>query len=294
MAQYKVLDPEQEIPCPYNRCEMIRAKRMPYHLIKCRRNHPCTEFASCPLNAIHVVPKPELRYHIENCPDKPRIEQDLSYEIQKEAGSTGTLFQGCVDLPEYHQITVNSEDDWEKEVPLLPRIGVDPNYFAKIEGIHIDGLTNAEKKYMKIQYALPPGERRYVKYPDKPSVTQQQEAKREEVEEELRIPNKISQTYISNPKPAKQQPSAVFAFSLSSVGVGRGQTASVGEQQNPQNIGRGRALVGRGIAGLRIGDGSEGLGSSISPAGRGQIGKECHAKGIAGKLFSSGIGRGSH
>lgn len=25
------------------------------------------------------------------------------------------------------------------EVPLLPRIGVDPNYFAKIEGIHIDG-----------------------------------------------------------------------------------------------------------------------------------------------------------
>lgn len=37
MAQYKVLDPEQEIPCPYNRCEMIRAKRMPYHLIKCRR-----------------------------------------------------------------------------------------------------------------------------------------------------------------------------------------------------------------------------------------------------------------
>lgn len=86
----------------------------------------------------------------------------------------------------------------------------------------------------------------------------------------------------------------MFAFSLSSVGVGRGQTASVGEQQNPQNVGRGRALVGRGIAGLRIGDGSEGLGSSISPAGRGQIGKECHAKGIAGKLFSSGIGRGSH
>uniref|UniRef100_K1S3X9 Gametocyte-specific factor 1 n=1 Tax=Magallana gigas TaxID=29159 RepID=K1S3X9_MAGGI len=269
MAQYKVLDPEQEIPCPYNRCEMIRAKRMPYHLIKCRR----AKFASCPLNAIHVVPKPELRYHIENCPDKPRIEQDLSYEIQKEKGSTGTLFQGCVDLPEYHQITVNSEDDWEKEVPILPRIGVDPNYFAKIEGIHIDG---------------------YVKYPDKPSVTQQQEAKKEDVEEELRIPNKISQTYISNPKPAKQQPSAVFAFSLSSVGVGRGQIASVGEQQNPQSVGRGRALVGRGIAGLRIEDGSEGLGSSISPAGRGQIGKECHAKGIAGKLFSSGIGRGSH
>lgn len=135
---------------------------------------------------------------------------------------------------------------------------------------------------------------RYVNYPDKPSVTQQQKAKKEEVEEELRIPNKISQTYISNPKPAKQQPSAVFAFSLSSVGVGRGQTASVAEQQNPQSIGRGRAGVGRGIAGLRIGDGSEGPGSSVCLAGRGQIGKEIHAKGIAGKLFSSGIGRGSH
>lgn len=43
-----------------------------------------------------------------------KYHKTLSFEpeIQKKAGSS--LFQGCVDLPEYHQITVNSEDDWEK------------------------------------------------------------------------------------------------------------------------------------------------------------------------------------
>ena len=30
-------DPEELIECPYNKSHMIRAKRMPYHLMKCRQ-----------------------------------------------------------------------------------------------------------------------------------------------------------------------------------------------------------------------------------------------------------------
>ncbi|XP_062578274.1 protein D7-like [Saccostrea cucullata] len=313
MAQYRVYDPEQEIPCPYNKCEMIRAKRMPYHLIRCRRNHPCSEYASCPLNATHVVPKPELRYHLENCPDKPRLEQDISFEAQKREG--GTLFTGCTKLPTYSQIDLKIEDDWDKEIPLLPRIGVDPNIFAKMEGIQLQGLTTAEKKHMKAQYALPQEERRYFKNPDKPEEKPVAGAPKqeEEEEEELRIPNKAPQTYVPKPQSTKQQPHTVFAFSLSSTGVGRGQTASTGEQPSMEGqgvgMGRGMAGVGRGITGVGRGRaesvwlGSEKVDNSLNLIGRGQSIRGGHVMrgsagggqvmtGSVGRLMMAGTGRG--
>lgn len=37
MAYYKIPDPEQLIPCPYDKVHMIAAKRMQYHLMKCRK-----------------------------------------------------------------------------------------------------------------------------------------------------------------------------------------------------------------------------------------------------------------
>lgn len=37
MAQYKIPDPEEMVPCPYDKVHMIRAKRMQYHLMKCRK-----------------------------------------------------------------------------------------------------------------------------------------------------------------------------------------------------------------------------------------------------------------
>jgi len=37
MAYYKIPDPEQLIQCPYDRTHMRAAKRMQYHLIKCRK-----------------------------------------------------------------------------------------------------------------------------------------------------------------------------------------------------------------------------------------------------------------
>ncbi|XP_055998476.1 uncharacterized protein LOC125683192 isoform X2 [Ostrea edulis] len=292
MAQYKVYDPEEKIPCPYNKCEMIRAKRMPYHLIKCRRNHPCTEYTSCPLNATHIVPNPELRYHIDNCPDKARVEQNLAYEEYKKDG--GTLFQGCTELPKYGKINLTSEEDWEKEIPLFPRIGVDPNLLAKMDGIQIHGLTASEKKHMKAQYDLPPEKRRYFENPDKPVEIVE---KTKETELELRIPYKASKTYVPKPKSTKRQPQTVFAYSLSSTGVGRGQAAALSkEQETPEeavgvarSVGRGTIRVGRGMADVDMG----GDYSSLSLVGRGRIGRENQPNmSLAGEIFGVGTGRG--
>lgn len=73
------LDPEQKVVCPYNKTHTMPAKRLQYHLMKCRRNFRGIEFATCPFNARHVMPKRDIRHPIANCPDKAMLEPILSY-----------------------------------------------------------------------------------------------------------------------------------------------------------------------------------------------------------------------
>nr|XP_032642574.1 gametocyte-specific factor 1-like isoform X3 [Chelonoidis abingdonii] len=91
------LDPEKLIQCPYDRYHQIRACRFPYHLIKCRKNHPdiAEQLATCPFNARHQVPRAEIRHHISSCDDKSCIEQDI--ELQEQSNSVfvwGTFNSG--------------------------------------------------------------------------------------------------------------------------------------------------------------------------------------------------------
>ncbi|OXB63087.1 UNVERIFIED_CONTAM: hypothetical protein H355_000044, partial [Colinus virginianus] len=74
-------DPDRLIQCPYDKHHQIRARRFPYHLVKCRMNHPEVEklLATCPFNARHIVPKADLGDHISKCKDKRLIEQDIAH-----------------------------------------------------------------------------------------------------------------------------------------------------------------------------------------------------------------------
>uniref|UniRef100_A0A452IBL7 CHHC U11-48K-type domain-containing protein n=1 Tax=Gopherus agassizii TaxID=38772 RepID=A0A452IBL7_9SAUR len=65
------MDPEQLIPCPYDKNHQIRASSFLYHLVKCRENNKkrAKELATCPYNARHRVPKRELQLHISACTD---------------------------------------------------------------------------------------------------------------------------------------------------------------------------------------------------------------------------------
>ncbi|XP_039400068.1 netrin receptor DCC isoform X2 [Mauremys reevesii] len=96
------LDPEKLIQCPYDRYHQIRACRFPYHLIKCRKNHPdiAQQLATCPFNARHQVPRAEIRRHISSCDDKSCIEQDI--ELQEQSDSVfvwGTFNSGINNSP---------------------------------------------------------------------------------------------------------------------------------------------------------------------------------------------------
>uniref|UniRef100_A0AAY5EKX7 CHHC U11-48K-type domain-containing protein n=1 Tax=Electrophorus electricus TaxID=8005 RepID=A0AAY5EKX7_ELEEL len=67
-------DPNKLLQCPYDKNHQIRACRFPFHLLKCRKNHPklASELKTCPFNAKHLMPRYELSHHIENCEDRQR------------------------------------------------------------------------------------------------------------------------------------------------------------------------------------------------------------------------------
>ncbi|XP_053147313.1 gametocyte-specific factor 1-like isoform X3 [Hemicordylus capensis] len=81
------LDPDKLMQCPYDKNHKIRACRFPYHLVKCRKNHPdiVQQLATCPFNARHQVPREEIRQHISSCDDKRCIEQDIELEEQSNS-----------------------------------------------------------------------------------------------------------------------------------------------------------------------------------------------------------------
>ncbi|NXF85270.1 GTSF1 factor, partial [Eubucco bourcierii] len=86
-------DPERLVQCPYDKHHQIRARRFPYHLVKCRKSHPkeAKQLATCPFNARHLVPHQHLGDHIVTCTDKGFVEQDImsqSCGSQREAVST--------------------------------------------------------------------------------------------------------------------------------------------------------------------------------------------------------------
>ncbi|NWY36379.1 GTSF1 factor, partial [Sylvia atricapilla] len=74
-----VLDPERLIQCPLVKHHQIRARRFPYHLVKCKESNPeiAKKLATCPFNARHLVPRADLSDHIVKCNDKAFMEQDV-------------------------------------------------------------------------------------------------------------------------------------------------------------------------------------------------------------------------
>jgi len=305
MAQYKIPDPEEMIPCPYDKVHMIRAKRMQYHLMKCRKNYIGSDFAVCPFNARHEMPKPELRFHLANCPDKAVIEPMLAYESSKRNGGKDSAFGGNTDLPVYvDDFVINSEENWDDEIPSVARIGVDPQFFARQDHMIIPGLSRSEKREFARQMHIPAEERKYVGYMKESAAD---EPLRDE-QPKLRLPKTAAQTYLPNQKKSVQHASTVFAYSLSMAGVGRGLAVSnqngsadaseVGLPGHGRGRGRGSSsAIGRGTTAAEM-NGYIPHGRATKPPGLNEVvpGPQSALKldnlPTNSPVFSVGIGRG--
>ncbi|XP_026222875.1 zf-U11-48K domain-containing protein [Anabas testudineus] len=100
-------DPDKLLQCPFDKNHQIRACRFPYHLIKCRKNHPklASELKTCPFNARHLVPKHELTRHTETCEDRISVDTD-----------SGTTNGHCKwQVPVSTWVNPNMTEDWDKE-----------------------------------------------------------------------------------------------------------------------------------------------------------------------------------
>ncbi|XP_008937404.1 PREDICTED: gametocyte-specific factor 1, partial [Merops nubicus] len=107
-----VWDPERLVQCPYDKHHQIRARRFPYHLVKCRKSHPevAEKLATCPFNARHLVPHAELRDHILQCSDRELLEQDLAEESSGLQRGTTNVVSTWQPPP--------CDEDWESESSL--------------------------------------------------------------------------------------------------------------------------------------------------------------------------------
>ncbi|XP_048343633.1 gametocyte-specific factor 1-like [Sphaerodactylus townsendi] len=115
-------DPEKLIQCPYDKNHQIRACRFPYHLVKCRKNHPdiVQQLVTCPFNARHQVPRAEIGQHIANCDNKSFIEQDI-------ASTLGTYRRDLSVVSTWQ--SPPCEEDWDKDLE-------DESKSAFIWGVH--------------------------------------------------------------------------------------------------------------------------------------------------------------
>ncbi|KAM9785445.1 gametocyte-specific factor 1 [Neosynchiropus ocellatus] len=79
------VDPERLLLCPFDPNHHIRACRFPYHLIKCRKNHPklAKELKTCPFNARHLVQPQDFAHHMDTCVDRVRMDSPVMADEQE-------------------------------------------------------------------------------------------------------------------------------------------------------------------------------------------------------------------
>ncbi|XP_006818630.1 uncharacterized protein LOC102800775 [Saccoglossus kowalevskii] len=138
------IDPEEFLVCPYDPIHRVASKRFPYHIMKCKKNHPTKRMDTCPFNARHIIEHHLFRHHICNCPDKAVIENDIIH--QQGIGSSGSLFKGNTDVPPYHNPEwemPEPEENWdldENQTHMYGSNNVQPSTMS------VDWMTNAERK----------------------------------------------------------------------------------------------------------------------------------------------------
>ncbi|XP_072543727.1 gametocyte-specific factor 1 [Salminus brasiliensis] len=101
-------NPDKLLVCPYDPNHQIRACRFPYHLIKCRKNHPelAHQLWTCPFNARHLMPRHELSHHMSNCVDRCSVNTDYV-----ESAETQRKFQ----VPVNNWTIPACDEDWDQE-----------------------------------------------------------------------------------------------------------------------------------------------------------------------------------
>ncbi|XP_077572860.1 gametocyte-specific factor 1 isoform X2 [Stigmatopora nigra] len=102
-------NPARLVPCPFDKSHQIRICRFPYHIIKCKKNHPqlAKQMKTCSFNACHVMPKHELDEHTKTCPNR------IALFTEEDGGEKCRKWE--LPASSHAPITPDPSEDWEKE-----------------------------------------------------------------------------------------------------------------------------------------------------------------------------------
>ncbi|XP_043477489.1 uncharacterized protein LOC122508279 [Leptopilina heterotoma] len=101
------------LTCPYDKSHRILKSRMQYHLVRCRKNHPCdkSEMETCPYDATHIISKAEFPYHLENCFKRGTV---VNFITSKEPNRS----VGAVSMDTIINVYVPPQNEnWDNEPP---------------------------------------------------------------------------------------------------------------------------------------------------------------------------------
>lgn len=59
------------VQCPLNANHQLRRHRLPYHLLKCKKNYP--DKLQCPYGHYYYLDKQDMANHLLTCSHKPRV-----------------------------------------------------------------------------------------------------------------------------------------------------------------------------------------------------------------------------
>ncbi|XP_061590705.1 gametocyte-specific factor 1 [Cololabis saira] len=106
-------DPDKLVQCPFDKNHKIRVCRFPYHLMKCRKNHPklASELKTCPFNARHLVHKHELAHHTQTCEDRISVDAE---DAERKNGHCNWH------VPVSTWVNSSATEDWDKEADEFP------------------------------------------------------------------------------------------------------------------------------------------------------------------------------
>lgn len=68
-------DEDDMAVCPFNGDHKLLRHRMPYHIVRCRRNYRGPALVACAFNAMHLMPAAQMADHLAECDDYRKNQQ---------------------------------------------------------------------------------------------------------------------------------------------------------------------------------------------------------------------------
>lgn len=99
MSSLMVSAPDDYATCPYDMTHRILWQRMPFHLIKCRKQHLLSPLQTCPFDTKHLVPQQEMPFHMSMCEAKVILGPDIANNIAQQESWQEKL-EACHQMPE--------------------------------------------------------------------------------------------------------------------------------------------------------------------------------------------------